>query len=131
MSALYPTKPALADLWHDISLLGERELGRLIVIGAFDGKGRWCATVRRAQRFIDHHNENAGSLKKAMRLKWEPTHFMELTGPRGALSSVSLAKNTQPPVCCTHCNDTKEIQRPDSEFLAPCPECAPTQEAGK
>lgn len=73
--------PSLADHWHDISLLGDRELGRLIVIGAFDGKGRWCATVRRAQRFIDHHNENAGSLKKAMRLKWEPTHFMELTAP--------------------------------------------------
>ena len=129
--ALSPAEPAQGDRWHDISLLGERELGRLIVIGAFDGKGRWCATVRRAQRFIDHHNENAGSLKKAMRLKWEPTHFMELTGPRGALSSGSVAENNQQPNCCTHCNGTHEVHRPDSEFLSPCPECAPSSEADK
>ncbi|MDM7852649.1 hypothetical protein [Pseudochrobactrum kiredjianiae] len=123
--------PTLSDHWHDISLLGERELGRLIVIGAFDGKGRWCATVRRAQRFIDHHNENAGSLKKAMRLKWEPTHFMEVSAPHGLILAAAPAQNNQPPVCCTHCNSTKEIQRPDSEFLSPCPECAPTLEAGQ
>lgn len=32
---------------------------------------------------------------------------------------------------CTHCNDTKQIQRPDCEFLSPCPECAPIMEVGR
>lgn len=76
-----PLVPKMADHWHDIASVGEREYGRLIIVGAFDGKGRWCATVRRAQHLIDHHNEPAGSLKKALRLKWEPTHYMELTAP--------------------------------------------------
>lgn len=35
------------------------------------------------------------------------------------------------PVICAHCNGTEEVQRPDSEFLLPCPVCAPTTEEGK
>ncbi|GEM_PF-4904010 len=126
--ALSPAEPAQGEQWHDISLVSEREHGRLIIVGAFDGKGRWCASVRRAQRFIDHYSEPAGSLKKALRLKWEPTHFMEMTTPSGALPPVSLAKNNQSSPCCTHCNDTGEVKIPHNEYHSQCPECVLTSE---
>ncbi len=126
---LTPTPSALADHWHGISSFGERELGRLIVVGAFDGKGRLCATVRRLQQPIGCHSNSPASLKKAMRLKWEPTHFMELTAPYSAIPSASLTNNDHPPVCCMHCNDTAEVKLPDSEFVSQCPVCAQTSHA--
>lgn len=82
--ALSPAAPV--DQWQDITTIGEREHGRLIIVGTRDGKGRWCATIRRTTRVIEERNSSiTGALKNTMRLKWEPTHFIELT----ALNSVA------------------------------------------
>lgn len=129
--AISPAKIALADHWHDISSVGEREHGRLIIVGAYDAKGRWRAVVRRARRFMEIKKETCGSLKKAMRLKWEPTHFMEMTAPHSSLLTVAPAQNNSTTAICTHCVDTKEVRHPDCEFVLPCPECATTKGAGQ
>lgn len=70
------------DQWQNIATIDEREHGRLIIIGTYDAKGKWCAAVRGTKQFIaELNNPTDVSLKKTMRLKWEPTHFMELTVP--------------------------------------------------
>ncbi|MBX8828237.1 DUF1653 domain-containing protein, partial [Ochrobactrum sp. SFR4] len=38
---------------------------------------------------------------------------------------IALAPNTTMAAGCVICNGTRETHLPNSEFLSPCPECAP------
>lgn len=76
-----PTSEAQVHQWQDIEGLSEQVHSRLTAVGRFDGKGRWCTAIIRTQQLIDSQNNTTGSLKNARRLKWKPTHFMEISAP--------------------------------------------------
>lgn len=78
--SIFPAEPI--EQWQDISTVGEGDYGRLIMVGAYDAKGRWCAAVRGTKQFIAMlNNPKDGTLKNSMHLKWAPTHFMQLIAP--------------------------------------------------